>query len=425
MLEKRIDTLNACIFYSMLIYPLCVTVRKVSLFDLVGKTALLVMLFSLLILFCLKKQYKSSWLMLALVAVMHVVEFANPISPKESITTYLMYAVWVLFFLYLLNNYESFFDAASMRKRSIEAAVILWEVIIAISAVFPSSYEHTWGEGTYFISFSNTSFELAPAASLIFALIVFCFVCDGNAKKAIVLSVVPIICSFASGSRTYLVVIGLEAFVLAMMVFKSKTALFAFVAVALVACVSLLGMTNIGAKFANAFQYSSDQGAFWSVFTSGRDAFWAADIRAYFDGNILNQLFGYGFSFVYEVNETAFGNRIYAHNDFINILLTFGCVGLIPYLYAFGRCFAVLGHQMKRGFVWPIMGIWLFNAVFNMAYVYMSATFGLGLLMVAAAHFCRTSANQPISDSATGETKEDNLVFGRRGTTKLHYLGRI
>ena len=407
MLGKRIAALNACVFYSMLIYPLCITIRKVSLFDLVGKAALLVMLFSLLILFCLKKQDKGSWFVLAFVAAMHVIEFVNPISSSENITTYLMYAVWVLFFLYLLNNHDYFFDVAKTRKRSIEVTVILWEVIVAISAVFPSSYEHTWGEGSYFISFSNTSFELAPAASLIFAFVIFCFACDKNDKKAIVLSIAPMICSFASGSRTYLVVMALEAFILAMMIIKSRTALFVFAAVALVAGVGLLSMTNIGAKFANAFQYSSNASAFWSVFTSGRDAFWAADINAFFSGGILNQLFGYGFSFVYEVNEGAFGNRIYAHNDFINILLTFGWVGLIPYLYAFGRCFKALGHRMRRGFIWAILGIWLFNAVFNMAYVYMSATFGLGLLMISATYFCKTPDKRLTTNSITGKAKED------------------
>lgn len=389
MLDKQIYRLNASVIYSMLLYPLCVTVRKVSIFDFVGKAVLVVMLFSLLILFCIKRQDKSSWLILALTAAMHIFEFAYPVSEKETFTTYLMYAVWVIFFLYLQNNYGSFFDAANKQQAAINSTVIIWEIIVIVSAFFPSSYEHTWGEGSYFISFSNTSFELAPAASLVFAFVIFCYACDGNARKAVLLSAVPVVCSFASGSRTYLVVIALEVLILAMMIIKSKLALIAFIVIALIAGIGLLSMTNIWTKFANAFQYSNDSSSFWSVFTSGRDAFWRADMDAFGKGGMVNQLFGYGFSYVYEVNESVFGNRIYAHNDFINILLTFGWAGLIPYFFAFGKCVLMLGRQMERGFLFSILAIWLFNAVFNMTYVYMNATFGLGLLMISAVKYCQ------------------------------------
>ena len=389
MLDKQIYRLNASVIYSMLLYPLCVTVRKVSIFDFVGKAVLVVMLFSLLILFCIKRQDKSSWLILALTAAMHIFEFAYPVSEKETFTTYLMYAVWVIFFLYLQNNYGSFFDAANKQQAAINSTVIIWEIIVIVSAFFPSSYEHTWGEGSYFISFSNTSFELAPAASLVFAFVIFCYACDGNARKAVLLSAVPVVCSFASGSRTYLVVIALEVLILAMMIIKSKLALIAFIVIALIAGIGLLSMTNIWTKFANAFQYSNDSSSFWSVFTSGRDAFWRADMDAFGKGGMVNQLFGYGFSYVYEVNESVFGNRIYAHNDFINILLTFGWAGLIPYFFAFGKCVLMLRRQMERGFLFSILAIWLFNAVFNMTYVYMNATFGLGLLMISAVKYCQ------------------------------------
>lgn len=389
MLDKQIYRLNASVIYSMLLYPLCVTVRKVSIFDFVGKAVLVVMLFSLLILFCIKRQDKSSWLILALTAAMHIFEFAYPVSQKETFTTYLMYAVWVIFFLYLQNNYGSFFDAANKQQAAINSTVIIWEIIVIVSAFFPSSYEHTWGEGSYFISFSNTSFELAPAASLVFAFVIFCYACDGNARKAVLLSAVPVVCSFASGSRTYLVVIALEVLILAMMIIKSKLALIAFIVIALIAGIGLLSMTNIWTKFANAFQYSNNSSSFWSVFTSGRDAFWRADMDAFGKGGMVNQLFGYGFSYVYEVNESVFGNRIYAHNDFINILLTFGWAGLIPYFFAFGKSVLMLGRQMERGFLFSILAIWLFNAVFNMTYVYMNATFGLGLLMISAVKYCQ------------------------------------
>lgn len=389
MLDKQIYRLNASVIYSMLLYPLCVTVRKVSIFDFVGKAVLVVMLFSLLILFCIKRQDKSSWLILALTAAMHIFEFAYPVSQKETFTTYLMYAVWVIFFLYLQNNYGSFFDAANKQQAAINSTVIIWEIIVIVSAFFPSSYEHTWGEGSYFISFSNTSFELAPAASLVFAFVIFCYACDGNARKAVLLSAVPVVCSFASGSRTYLVVIALEVLILAIMIIKSKLALIAFIVIALIAGIGLLSMTNIWTKFANAFQYSNNSSSFWSVFTSGRDAFWRADMDAFGKGGMVNQLFGYGFSYVYEVNESVFGNRIYAHNDFINILLTFGWAGLIPYFFAFGKCVLMLGRQMERGFLFSILAIWLFNAVFNMTYVYMNATFGLGLLMISAVKYCQ------------------------------------
>lgn len=92
---------------------------------------------------------------------------------------------------------------------------------------------------------------------------------------------------------------------------------------------------------------------------------------------------GNGYNFIYDVNEIAIDDRIWGHNDFINILLTYGYIGVYIYLYTF---ISMSKHILKKGKVSKIIiygyyFIWLFNAMFNMVYTYICATFALPYIM--------------------------------------------
>lgn len=74
---------------------------------------------------------------------------------------------------------------------------------------------------------------------------------------------------------------------------------------------------------------------------------------------------------------------IWAHNDFINLLMNFGYIGLILYLYVFlDFSLKILKEKEIRGIrKYSYFFIWLFNAMFNMVYTYIIATIAIPFIL--------------------------------------------
>ena len=145
-------------------------------------------------------------------------------------------------------------------------------------------------------------------------------------------------------------------------------------------------MTNIGQKFLSATVESNDINVILEVFTNGRSEFWTIDFNAFLDGSAFEVLFGHGFSYVYELNQATIGMRLYAHNDFINILLNFGIVGMGLYFAVFIPVLVKTKRESGSLVAFLLSAIWLFNAFFNMIYVYIAAVMALGILATALSY---------------------------------------
>lgn len=86
---------------------------------------------------------------------------------------------------------------------------------------------------------------------------------------------------------------------------------------ALVVCAS-----SVMNRFTSAVDYTGNTLSkyydFWGVVTSGRSVFWVDMMDAFWSTDLIHRLLGNGFHFVYTVR------NFWAHNDFIQLLLTFG-----------------------------------------------------------------------------------------------------
>ena len=145
----------------------------------------------------------------------------------------------------------------------------------------------------------------------------------------------------------------------------------------------IASVTNIGQKFESATFDTNDIRVFLNVFTNGRSEFWMVDWNAFLQGDRFSKLFGHGFSYVYDLNQATIGMRLYAHNDFINILLNFGLIGMLVYFAVFVPMVGRIGFRCGMVICLLFTFTWLFNAFFNMIYVYAIAVIGMGLLAVA------------------------------------------
>lgn len=151
----------------------------------------------------------------------------------------------------------------------------------------------------------------------------------------------------------------------------------------LIAILLLIYISPVG----NKIQETNTNGylGLLGTITSGRSVFWVYDMNAFFDLSFWQQFVGNGFDFVYNINLKYANQALWAHNDFINILMNFGYIGLVLYFYVFRKFSkkALEKNKIKRIQKYSFYFIWFFNAFFNMVYTYTIATLAIPFIMYA------------------------------------------
>lgn len=380
---KEAARLDEAIVVLCILFGFSSSFSVIGLFDILNKGICALLCVVILGVYWNRPQPKWAYIILMLTSFVHAASFAYPVSPKEGIATYFMFAFLVLFVLYLANNLSSVFAALRRRMKFLQVALGIWTLVTLASFFMPMCYKVGWGGARYFTSFTTDSFEIAPVAMFMLAVDIMLYRLNGDRVRALMYSLVPLACVFAAGTRTYLVVVLLEFMLLLRMMVKRKgTYIFCIVAV-LVVSAALVSVTNIGAKFDSAIFNTSDLSVFLEVFTNGRSEFWIVDLNAFLAGTPFEVLFGHGFSYVYEINQAVVGARLYAHNDFLNVLLNFGIIGMTIYLVALVGLVRAIEVELNGFSLLLFLFMWLFNAFFNMLYVYAAAVIGMGLIAVA------------------------------------------
>lgn len=221
-------------------------------------------------------------------------------------------------------------------------------------------------------------------ASGLFLLIIelYYYIVQTKKRKPLLWTILPIFGILSSTSRTYVVMTALFSIIAYYKECRKKST-FYFSIIPLCAIGFILIMnSDIGKYFAVKQVAYFD---FWGSVTSGRTIFWEKDIEAYLAAKRINQWLGSGFNFVYYVNKMAIDAYIYAHNDFINILMANGLIGLFIYAFSFLSFINETIKREKFGFniMTIIIIIFIFNAVFNGQYNYPAAVFSILFLFEA------------------------------------------
>lgn len=112
--------------------------------------------------------------------------------------------------------------------------------------------------------------------------------------------------------------------------------------------------------------------------TSGRTVFWEADLRLFQSGSTTEKLFGHGFNAVYYANASVIA-LIYAHNDFLNVILSTGMAGLSIYFSSFIYFLKTMYRYAHASITLMIVisFLFMFNAFFNGQYNYPAATISM------------------------------------------------
>lgn len=261
--------------------------------------------------------------------------------------------------------------------------IMVWSVIVGASIFFPGSYRSSAGTNyRFFVSFAESTFRLEPSAYFITCLIIMLFVLTKN-KKTLFYLAIPFYTFFMGDTRTYF---GAGALVILAFWYiycpKKKYFYMSLIPIILIV-IAIYGNSAIAGKV-SATQYTSKSYFdYWGTLTNGRSIFWEVDLNAFNKMPFMDRLLGCGINFVYETNKNSLlvRNAIWAHNDFINVLLGFGYIGLLVYVTIIYKMFSILENC-------PIMIklllflSWFIIATFNMFYTYFCSMLSMPILFV-------------------------------------------
>ena len=286
-----------------------------------------------------------------------------------NINVYFYFIFWVFFLIYIKNNYIELKKYVFNNLSFLNKIVKIWALIVIISIFFKTSYN----ESNFFSPFGCGEHRFASSCLIMSSYIYF--LSNGFSKKYIFIISVPVIGILMSGARTYLVIYFVF---LINFVYKkiSNRLLFYFMIIPFI-FISVLAI--MASPVGNKMISTATNGYYGllATVTSGRSMFWVYDLQGFNSLNFFNKLIGNGFDYVYYINMTKINLKIWAHNDFINVLLNFGIIGLYVYFTVLYDYLKILKARMTKMQYVSFLFIWFFNAFFNMVYTYVIAILAL------------------------------------------------
>lgn len=378
------------------ILPITTLFQPYALFGNVNKAIVFLVLICLFLSFFKMRFHPAYWL--SLLALMGLTGYDYLISSGEYATSndpiYLLF--WFLLMMVFTEGSQEIEAFIESHVSLIRWVMGIWTLLVGVSIFMPSSYGSAWGDGTYFGSIPHSIFRLAPCACLIQVFLLIMLGFDRQRKYLyLICQFVPLYCGFMGGSRTYFAVIALYFLLFLYLYADSKEQFHSYLFIALFMGAIAFGFSGIGSKVAATQYTDSSYFDFWGTVTNGRSDIWASDLEYYFNTDVVSALFGSGYDKVYELSlASRLGAAVYAHNDFLNVLVVNGALGfalyVVPVIALLRRYRIDEGASLSLALV--VVAIWVGNAMFNMNYTYTCAAIALVFLPYALAYASLASA---------------------------------
>lgn len=165
-----------------------------------------------------------------------------------------------------------------------------------------------------------------------------------------------IVIIIASGSRIYLLVLISILYsyyierIKKLKYYKFYTCILIFI------CLFVFFNSNMFNRFVSTANNTFISSNKLEAMSSGRLIWWKYDLNEYLNLNFFSKIFGRGNEFVFDINEKYYGLHIWAHNDFIQVLISYGVFGIIFYLKAIKKAFANFYRKTKKTYSYVILG---------------------------------------------------------------------
>lgn len=300
---------------------------------------------------------------------------------KLNVNMAVYYIFCVFYFAFFLDYRKKVWQLLKKNSLYVAGVVLLYTLVLTVSIFMPSSYAASeaggWGDGAYFRSISGSPNRVGPASVFIFVLIIFLL--KLGYRKLFALPALPLLYGFfMGGSRTYFVLGLCTAVILAYVLINNKRLFFLSLIPMGLAAVVLVSQSSMMDKLLATFKPGTDPVVFWQKLTNTRSIFWVEQLKLFFASPVLKQIFGNG------VNFTWHQYGLWAHSDFIEILCSYGYLGLLNYLGLMVYSIYTFTKKNKNFFINCVcIFIWFFNAFFNFFYCYFCAMLCFPILLLA------------------------------------------
>jgi hypothetical protein len=342
-----LDTLIAML---LLIYPITIFLAKG------GKLAL----YSFLILLCikvLKEKLPIGKIIVTLVFCIIGYNFIKIYEQKDqfgeslnisSISSYAIAMMTIIMIMYIFSDFsriEGIYRYIYTRNIFVLFQVVISQIIIVILVVTGKGYQFTW-EGKYFVGLFDTPHPYGYSMILMVIIVEWLYIIRKD-YWIIGLNIVPIITTVLSGARTPTIIL-IFTFLMMRLMKKErnyKIQLFNLVLACIILTLIICFYKDIldsimNSSFIQKFEYASSTG---SGISSGRDKFWKVLINTYINEfSVTKKLFGNGIYSTMLINKSKIGLEIWAHSDFIDILISYGLVLFLIFVFFYTRFFYML-----------------------------------------------------------------------------------
>ncbi len=299
-----------------------------------------------------------------------------------------LYFIFLIIYMIIMKqNIELFWDILNNRKGYLLLLVSFYTFFLVISIFMPGSYYvaqgNGWGNERYFVSFSESPNRVGPAS--LFIMIILIYLVQQNYRKGLcILLAIPQLFVFSmGGSRTY-GVLGFSAFLILYYywIADRKKFYLTLLPILLLFIVIILNSAMIYKIEATFLQGADNRTVFLQRLTNTRSIFWVRQLKMFFDTSLIHQIVGNG------INFTTYYYGLWAHNDFIEILCSYGYIGLIYYCILMVTTIKnfLKGAQVPFLIKGICFFIWLFNAFFNFFYCYFCSMLSYIVLLAVVKH---------------------------------------
>ena len=275
-------------------------------------------------------------------------------------------------FYILINDItrENLLHALQRNYLLIRNVVYLNLLIITIGFFIPSCYSYGY------VGFAKGAHQFLSCLMFVFVLVLY-ILKDSSIGLRDILLIVPILVSVSMGAaRTYLI----PTVILILMYYRIKlqNTKIKYLIILAAVVVAILYIPN--SFIIQRFSLAAAEGAYsghseLTAMSSGRFEIWDLDMAAFAQNSFFAKLIGRGFDYLYSYNKEHYGVSIWAHNDFIHILVSAGIVGVLYYI---ALLWNLIAKSTQRG----ISKIWLITftipvAILNGMYTYQQYVFSV------------------------------------------------
>lgn len=265
----------------------------------------------------------------------------------NSISIYAITMITIMTAMYIfsdIHRLKNIFTTVQKYNLIILLEVIIAQIIIAFKYITGSGF--TYGNGLRYFNGTYSSSSPHPFAYAMILMVIvveWLYIVRKN-SILLILYIVPILATIVSGARTptgALIIIFLS-----IRMFKNKSQKSSNTLVTLIVTCSIVALSlvfyNYFAKFIfnSVFIQKFTTAAKTSDVSSGRDIFWQICFNSFNnDFNVWQKLFGRGIYYTMLINKKGYNLLIWAHSDFLDILISYGLIVLIFYIVLYVRFF--------------------------------------------------------------------------------------